>query len=172
MGVPLIELQYPFLDRCKDDQMKIFYSMLLVLVSTQCVATSQLENLINEVAKTSSSKATQIRLSDNLILPAEVAVSPKGNGSLVVSNLELMVYDNHDNGMIYGKEGVSITLTDLDSDGVKEIVISGVLVFTGEEESDPKNYSHFVRGYKYNTSTNKFKELLAVGDYQPDINAE
>lgn len=152
--------------------MKILYSLLLVLVSTQCVATSKLETLIREVAKTSSSKVTEIRLSDNLILPAEVAVSPKGNGSLAVSNLELMVYDNHDNGMIYGKEGVSITLTDLDHDGVKEIVISGVLVFTGEKESDPKVYSHFVRGYKYNTSTKKFKEILAVGDYQPDINAE
>jgi len=152
--------------------MKLFLSLLLVLMSTQCLANSQLEALISEAAKSTSSRSTEIKLGDGLTLLAEIAVSPRGNGSLIIGNLELMVYDDHDNGMVYSKEGVSITFTDLDSDGIKELVISGVLVYTGEEDSDPKTYSHFVRGYKYNTATKKFLNILAVGDFQPDINAE
>ncbi len=152
--------------------MKLFLSLLLVLISTQSVANSQVEALISEAAKSTSSRSIEIKLGDGVTLPAEIAVSHRGNGSLIIENLELMIYDDHDNGMVYSKEGVSITLTDLDSDGVKELIISGVLVYTGEEDSDPKIYTHFVRGYKYNTATKKFLNILVVGDFQPDINAE
>lgn len=152
--------------------MKLFFSLLLVLMSTQCVANSQLKALISEAAKSTSSRSTEIKLGDSVTLPAEIVVSPRGNGSLIIGNLELMIYDDHDNGMVYNKESVSIILTDLDGDRIKELVISGVLVYTGEEDLDPKTYSHFVRVYRYNTAIKKFLNILAVGDFQPDINAE
>ena len=59
------------------------------------------------------SRLTKIDLGDGVILPAKIVVSAKGNGAL---------FDDHDNGMVYSKEGASITLIDLDSDGVKGLV--------------------------------------------------
>ena len=151
--------------------MKMFFFLLLIFISMKGSAANKIEVLAFEVDKLNSEKITEVKLSEDIKLSSHFVISPKGNGSLSISNLRLKIFDNHDNGMIYGEDDASITLVDLDGDKIKELLVSGVLIHTGENETSPSIYSYFVRGYRYEKSTGEFLNILKIGNYQPDINS-
>jgi hypothetical protein len=52
---------------------------------------------------------------------------------LEISNLKLHVFDSHDNGAFYEDGLLNIEFADLDGDGKRELVISGLVCFTDEK---------------------------------------
>ena len=66
-------------------------------------------------------------------MSATVEVTGKGNGWLRSGNLKLKVVDSHDDGSYYEGEMLKVEFADLDGDGRRELLISGIVCFTDEK---------------------------------------
>lgn len=60
----------------------------------------------------------------------------KGNGSVTIGNLKLRLFDVHNDGEIFENDVLKVDSVDLDDNGLNDLVVSGIVVFTGEKESD------------------------------------
>lgn len=76
---------------------------------------------------------TEVVLADGVKMSATVEVTAKGNGWLRIGNLKLKVFDSHDDGSYYEGEMLKVEFPDLDGDGRREMVISGLVCFTDEK---------------------------------------
>jgi hypothetical protein len=75
----------------------------------------------------------QIFLSPSVRLRARIEVTNKGNGILEIGDLKLHVVDEHDDGIYFEGGLLSIDFVDIDHDGKREMVLSGIACFTGEK---------------------------------------
>jgi|LauGreDrversion2_5_1035112.scaffolds.fasta_scaffold01758_2 hypothetical protein len=66
-------------------------------------------------------------------IAATINVTNKGNGSLQIANLKLKIFDSHDDGKYYENEMLKIEFVDLDGDGKRELLVSGIVCFTDEK---------------------------------------
>ena len=76
---------------------------------------------------------TKVVLADGVKMSATVEVTAKGNGWLRIGNLKLKVFDSHDDGSYYEGEMLKVEFADLDGDGRREMVISGLVCFTDQK---------------------------------------
>lgn len=152
--------------------MKHLIIVIFAMFSVSSFATEELKDLISQAARSDNEFYTQLELSSDISLPATIRVSTKGNGSLSVANLRLKVYDSHGDTRIYDNSDIKINLVDLDGDNLKELLLSGIVIYTGEKGDINEIETHFVRGYKYDLATETFINILAVGNFQPDYNAD
>jgi len=75
----------------------------------------------------------EIIISSTVKLLARIEVTNKGNGALGIGNLKLRIVDSHDDGIFYEDEMLNIDFTDLDGDGNREMVLSGIACLTDEK---------------------------------------
>ncbi len=75
----------------------------------------------------------EVVVAQDVKLVAIIEVSAKGNGSLRIANLNLKVFDDHNDGVYYENEMLNIDFCDIDGDGKRELVISGIVCFTDEK---------------------------------------
>lgn len=86
-----------------------------------------------------------------------IDVTAKGNGYMSLLNLRLKVFDEHDDGAIYEGGLLHIDFVDLDGDGFKDLVISGLVIYTGEKETSPRSSEPVVFIYHLEPKQRKFK---------------
>ena len=77
--------------------------------------------------------AKEIVIAPNVKLVAKIEVSAKGNGSLQIANLNLKIFDDHNDGVYYENEMLNVDFFDIDGDGKREMVVSGIVCFTDEK---------------------------------------
>ena len=65
---------------------------------------------------------------------AKIEVTAKGNGFLEMGNLDLRVFKEHNNGSLFEGGLLHVEFVDLTGSGYKDLVISGVVRYTGEKE--------------------------------------
>lgn len=106
-----------------------------------------------------------IPLSDSKVVSGIAELSSKGNGTLQLGNLLIRTYDQHDDGLVYKNRELAINLKDLTGNGNYEFILSGVLTFTGETESDLVIYQSLVEIITLNCQTRKFELLFNSGNY-------
>jgi hypothetical protein len=75
----------------------------------------------------------ELVLAPDVRMAATIEVTAKGNDSLRVGNLKLKVFDSHNDGSYYENEMLKIEFPDIDADGKRELVISGIVCFTDEK---------------------------------------
>lgn len=75
----------------------------------------------------------EVVLAAGVKMSATIEVTAKGNGSLRIGNLNLKIFDSHNDGSYYDNEMLKIEFADLDGDGKRELVISGIVCFTDEK---------------------------------------
>ena len=102
-------------------------------------------------------------------LKASIEVTAKGNGALRLGNLNLKVFDSHDDGVVYENELLTIDIADLDGDGARELIVSGIVVFT-EDERPYKviKREHVVFIYKLRNRSN-FDEVYRNTNFRIDL---
>src|SRR5713226_3522996 len=59
----------------------------------------------------------EVVVAPDVKLLAKIEVSAKGNGSLRIANLDLKVFDGHNDGIYYEHEMLNIDFSDIDGDG-------------------------------------------------------
>ena len=92
---------------------------------------------------------------------AGASMTEKGNGTLQLGNLQLRIYDRHDDGAVYEHGLLHLDLTDLDGDGINEVVLFGVLKLTGEEQGDPVSYENITHIYSLDCDSGLFFSLYS-----------
>jgi hypothetical protein len=75
----------------------------------------------------------EVLVADGVKLPADIEVTAKGNGYLRIGNLNLKVFDTHDDGSYYEGDLLNIDFADINGDGKRELLISGIVCFTDEK---------------------------------------
>ncbi len=110
----------------------------------------------------------EIVLAPGVKMAATIEVSTKGNGSLRIGNLNLRAVDSHDDGSYYENEMLDIDFTDLDGDGKREMVISGIVCFTSEKGSTVLRREAIVFIYKLQADRT-FKKVYWNTDFHIEI---
>src|SRR5260370_41219793 len=100
----------------------------------------------------------KVVLAPNIKMTATIEVTTKGNGLLQIGNLRLAVYDSHDDGIYYENWLLNIDFADIDGDGKREMLISGIVCFTDDKGDKVLRREAVVYIYKLQ-SNNRFKQV-------------
>ena len=75
----------------------------------------------------------EIVLAPGVKMTATIEVTAKGNGNMRIGNLNLKVFDEHDDGSYYENGLLNIEFPEINGDGKRQMVISGIVCFTDEK---------------------------------------
>src|SRR6185369_2717906 len=92
-----------------------------------------------------------------LTFEAYIEITAKGNGFLKMANLNLKVFDSHDDGIYYENGLLKIDFPDLDSDGRREMVISGTICFTQEKTGQITRREPVVYIFRLSSDSRRFE---------------
>ncbi len=92
----------------------------------------------------------------------KVEVTAKGNGILHVANLKLKVFKEHDSGHVFDGGLLRVDFVDVTDDGYKDIVISGIIRFTGDNGDTIRSES-VVCLYVFDRRENRFIKKYGIG---------
>jgi hypothetical protein len=104
-----------------------------------------------------------IQISSRVELKAKVEVTVRRNGWLKIGNLKIKVIDGHADPVVYQGEALHVEFTDVTGDGFKDLVVTGVVVNTGEKEGDPKTYEAVTAVYVFDSRRREFRETFHFG---------
>jgi hypothetical protein len=98
-------------------------------------------------------------LNESTNIDAYAGVSPKGNGALIIGDLVIRVYDDHDDGLIYQNHLLDFTLKDLNGDGFKDMILNGVAI-TSDDDEVITGYHSIVLVFYYEPEQKRFNPKL------------
>jgi hypothetical protein len=93
---------------------------------------------------------------------ARIEITSKGNGILGIANLRLKVFDSHDDGTYFENGLLNIDFKDIDGDGKREMIISGIVCITDENGKVPLRREPVVFIYKLDANL-AFKAVYRSG---------
>ena len=115
-------------------------ALILILISSTDGSAGEIERIRRSDLKPAKhgmpgeeEVTKEVVVAPNVKLVAKIEVSAKGNGSLRMANLDLKIFDDHDDGIYYENEMLYIDFSDIDGDGNRELLISGIVCFTDEK---------------------------------------
>lgn len=115
-------------------------------------------------------KSLLVELSPTIQIPAMIEMTSKGHGILKIANLELMIYDDHNDGTLFEPRCVNILMEDRSGDGIKDLELSGTLA----EMDDNKVLATSVmqRTYIFSRQRNRFnpRGAATAGPMEISIN--
>lgn len=114
-------------------------------------------------------RSVKIKTSEYRAFLAKVELTSKGNGTIQLGNLLIRVYDQHDDGVLYKDKELDIYLQDLTRDGNRELILTGILTITDEEDSNHFAYLPFTEIISLDCKNEKFKVLFSQPDYSSVI---
>lgn len=149
--------------------------MLFLVLRTTAAQSASVERLSRKDLKPLKSEfpgeqglKREITLAPDVKMTATIEVSNKGNGSLRIGNLNLRTVDDHHDGAYYENEMLDIDFTDLDGDGKREMILSGILCFTNEKDDKVLRREAIVFIYKLQPDRT-FKLVYRNTDFHLDI---
>jgi hypothetical protein len=144
-----------------------------VLLSTGLIATSNSFSQVVERSEFVQPKdgisgslryMKSIQVSSKIAIDATLNVTAKGNGILDFANLHLKVFDDYHDEQVFDHEGLlHVEFVDVDGDGFKDLVISGIVRHMGEKESDPVSEEALVSVYLYDKSNGEYRLAYRLG---------
>lgn len=90
-----------------------------------------------------------IHLGGGVKLTALIEVTNKGNGLMSIGTLKLKVVDEHGDGAVYAGAMPHVEFADIDGDGMKELVVNGIVDYTDEKTDVVREREPFVFIYGY-----------------------
>ena len=133
---------------------------------------SSLNELFTQLVNSHSQTQRTLKLNSNLQFTVTLEGTSKGNGTLKVHNLYLRIFDQHDDGLVYEGNSLNIDFKDLNNDKLNEIIITGTLKYTGNNETDPVSYKPFTQIFSFNCKTGLFITLYKASNYSIELPAK
>jgi hypothetical protein len=100
---------------------------------------------------------TRVNICGGVKLNALIEETAKGNGLLSIANLKLKVIDEHDDGAVYSGAMPRVEFADIDDDGLKDLVVSGIVEYTDEKSDTVRERESFVFIYRFDAKAEKFR---------------
>jgi len=147
--------------------------IMSILFSLSCSSSetlsynSTMRPLFSELIKTEGYAIRNFSIGQNYQFQARLEGTSKGNGTIMIHNLLIRIFDQHDDGVIYDNYLLSIDTKDLTGDNIREIIISGVVTYTGDTETDAVEYEALTYIYSLNCKTGLFEIIYSHGDFSP-----
>lgn len=98
-----------------------------------------------------------INVGRGIKLTAVIEQTSKGNGLLTLGALKLKVLDEHDDGAVYAGAMPHVEFVDMDADGVKELIVNGIVEYTDEKIDSVRERESFVFIYRYDLESRSFE---------------
>lgn len=96
-------------------------------------------------------------------LPVTIEVTVRRNGTLKVANLKLRVLDEYDDGQVYEGGLLHVEFIDVTGDGLKDLVVTGIYVHTGEKPGDPVTREPITSVYVFEPGKAEFRRTFHCG---------
>ncbi len=127
--------------------------------------------LFTQLVNNNSQAQRTLKLNNNLQFNVILEGTSKGNGTLKIHNLNLRIFDQHDDGVVYEGDVLKVDFKDLNDDKLNEIIITGILKYTGDDESDSVNYESFAQIFSFDCKLGFFISLYKTGRYSIELPA-
>ena len=95
--------------------------------------------------------------------PATIDITPKGNGWLNIANLRLRIFKEHNDGQVFDPPLLHVEFVDITNDGYKDLVIFGIIRYTGEKETDPQTTEPVAAIYIFDPKAGRFALRFSCG---------
>jgi len=132
---------------------------------------SSLGELFTQLVNNNSQTQRTLKLNNDLQFNVILEGTSKGNGTLKIHNLNLRIFDQHDDGIVYEGDVFNVDFKDLNDDKLNEIIITGILKHTGDNESDPVNDESFAQIFSFDCKLGFFISLYKSGSYSIELPA-
>ncbi len=133
------------------------------------LVSSSLDKLFTQLVNNNSQIQRRLEFNNKLQFNVMLEGTSKGNGTLKIHNLNLRLFDQHDDGVVYEGGLLKIDFKDLNNDKLSEIIITGILKYTGENESDPVSYESFTQIFSFDCKAGLFVNLYKTGGYSIEL---
>ena len=128
---------------------------------------SESNSLFEQLIQSNKPTFRLLSLNDNVSFKTKLEGTKKGNGTILIHNLLIRIFDQHDDGIIYKNETLSITTKDVTGNNIKEIILNGIVAYTGEKETDPIEYEPLTYIFSLNCKTGVLETIYSYGNYSP-----
>jgi len=99
----------------------------------------------------------EIKISEQIALPLKIEVSPYGKGMMEIGNILLHIYImNLDTTLYYESDMLIVDFVDINKDGIKEMLIHGLVNCTGERCEAIFERESVLFIYRYDVAKKKF----------------
>jgi len=144
----------------------LFYTCLFSACSNATSDySSDMKKHINFSLANNSPSSSALTLSKSITVPVTYDTTKKGNGTIAISNLVLRIFDQHDDGTVYQNDFLQLATKDLNSDGISELIFTGILKHTGDKETDPSYIEPITAIYSLECKTGHFVKLQQSSNY-------
>ena len=131
-----------------------------------------LNALFSQLVNNSGMTQRVIELNNNLHFNVALEGTSKGNGTLKIHNLKLRLFDQHDDGIVYEGGSLKLDLKDINGNKRKELIITGIVKYTGDDDSDPATYESFTQIYTYDCKHGIFISLYKNSAFSIELPTE
>jgi hypothetical protein len=107
-----------------------------------------------------------LEIGPDKLLKARIGVTSKGNGTLQIANLKLKVVDCHDDGAHYHRGWAHIDVADIDEDGWKDLVVTGIADYTEEKTGEVFEQEPFTFIYRYDPARAEFRRTYRRASFR------
>ena len=133
------------------------------------LVSSTLGGLFQQLVNKSSQVNRSVALNKRFKFVSQLEGTSKGNGTLTIHNLNLRLYDQHDDGVVYEGGSLRFDLKDLTGNGINELIVTGILKYTGETETDPVSFDSFTQIFTFDCQSGLFISLYKTGDFSIEL---
>lgn len=133
------------------------------------LVSSTLGELFKQLLNSDSNIQRTVELNNRLRFIATLEGTSKGNGTLRVHNLNLRLFDQHDDGAVYEGDLLNIDFKDLNNDNFNELIVTGIIKYTSDDEIKAARYESFTQIFSYDCSIGVFKSIYKAGSYSIDL---
>lgn len=149
----------------------LIFSPLILLVCCASQGVAEKEKLPQFFGQNiqENIKSVEIKISNSRVFSAKSEITTKGNGTIQLGNLLIRVYDTHDDGIVYKNNELEVYLQDLTGDGNRELILTGVLAFSDDDDSIPIIYLPITEIISLDCQKQKFEILFNQSNYSSVI---
>ncbi len=108
-------------------------------------------------------------IAPGVVIPAEINVTSKGNGILTIANVNIHVFDIHDDSEMFRDELLKILLIDFSADGWRDLVIYGIEDEYDEKSGEKIGERPMFYTYRYNPETKEFDNLQFTPEWRSPV---
>ena len=112
----------------------------------------------DDCAKAENNVVTRsMEIASGSFQPMKFEITTKGNGSISLPGLNIRIYDNHDDGLVFESKLLKCEWKDIDEDGFLDLAVSGTAIRTGDKDGAKPTKIKINGVFRWNPKNRQFE---------------